>query len=182
MQRERPLWKRIRLIGGEISGEVSLLEGPTAGGKVSFGLDESDRKALTDLFVELEKRRAIFEAPHGREDQESHVTGSLRELRDQHLPAAARALEGRTWAAHYVAKLREAADEYLTAVEGAHRAGRIGEQANQGEVFTKALVELRDVFRLGANHFASDVHNIEPARRFAEKLSRRDRLAAPRAR
>jgi hypothetical protein len=125
----------------------------------------ADRDHLHPLFVVLRDKRALLDAPQGREDSE-YVTRSIETIRDE-LTTPLKALDPDSAVAPWIETLRSACREYLDAVaETRHRADRNMD-------FALALAELRASFRQVAEQVARR-YDLPAARELAQEMDRAD--------
>jgi hypothetical protein len=147
--------KSLRAGLGPMSAEIEVVSG--------------ERELLHPLFVVLRDKRALLDAPHGREDSE-YVTQSIETVREE-LTTALKSLGPDSSASSWLEILRKACREYLDAVAQVHMSG-------DGDTdFAPALTDLRMSFREIAN-YVGDRYDLPVARDLVQEMSEADELAA----
>jgi hypothetical protein len=132
------------------------------GAEVEIG--PADRDQLHPLFVVLRDRRALLDAPEGREDN-PYVVQSINEIRlvlTETLTRLGPDSDARQW----VEQMRAACREFLTEVEQVQR-----DPAERAD-FSLALAQLREMFLAVAEHVATKYGLVE-----AQELARAMRAA-----
>ena len=139
-----------------------------------------ERDVLHPLFVVLRDRRALLYSPIGREHL--YVVASIEQIRDE-LTATLKALGPDSDVRLWIEKLRAACREYLDAADVVNRGeGMTGLEQETGLDLAGALAELREAFRILAEHVAA-IYKLPVARELANDIRQADqRDAAERAR
>lgn len=146
--------KSLRAGLGPMSAEVEVARG--------------ERDLLHPLFVVLRDKRALLDAPHGREDSE-YVTASIETIREE-LTTVLKTLSPDSPVLPWLEVLRKACREYLDAIAHARR------RTHRDTDFTPALAQLRASFLEIAQRVA-DRYDLSSARELAVEMAEADALA-----
>ena len=126
-----------------------------------------ERNLLHPLFVVLRDKRALLDAPHGREDSD-YVTSSIQDIREE-LTTALKTLGPDSPASPWLEVLRKACREYLDAI------AQTRARADPATDFAPALGQLRASFWEIAERVA-DRYDLPSARELAVEMAEADAL------